>query len=160
MPTWLKVVLGILVGFIVICSGVTGACYLYGKSKVEEFQGGAAAAEEFGKTHNKLECVDEAINKSKNCGKADFMCLTNVQVFYQSCQKHAAPTDKLCEGYDSAKGDDWVAAKCTAYGMTGDDRCKAVVGQAAMHCVTSGSGSDTEETMPESPPMPEEAAPE
>lgn len=165
MPTWLKIVLGILIGFVVICSGTMGACYFYGKSKMEEFTDGAAKAKEFGQSHNKKECYDEAIVHAQKCGKTEIMCLANLQVFISECTKVAAESPDLCAGFDNAKTEAWVDEKCAAYKMRKDDRCKTVLSNLVITCTnmgspTDGTGTDTGTgTGTEDAPMPDEAPP-
>lgn len=166
MPTWLKIVLGILIGIIVICSGTAGACYFYTKGK---FSDGATKAAEFGKTHNDQECYDEAIAQAKKCGKAEVMCLGKISFFTTSCTAEAAESPTLCDGYDANKSESWVDQKCEGYGMAKDDRCKIALSQLVIQCAGNapsgtgtGTGTGTEGTEGETPPtddMPKDEAP-
>ncbi|MFL5319332.1 MAG: hypothetical protein ACJ790_06715 [Myxococcaceae bacterium] len=152
MPTWLKIVLGILVGSVVICGGVVGGCFLYGKHKFNEMKEGADSTE-FAKNNTQDQCLPEALKKVKACEPTGVMCIGQTTFWTASCFQEAQPSPGFCDTVplNGPAAEAWQQQQCKSVGLPADKkgndaRCGAILTMVFQHCVTArydgGSGMD------------------
>lgn len=166
MPTWLKIVLGILIGSIVICGGVVGACTLFVKGKADDINAGNEEAKKLGASGTGKDCLDKALDKNKSCGDVKTMsgaiCMTTTVAFMQTCLDATSDKQSMCTAppEKDEDGDKWAERRCTEYGQSNNDGCKAVVSLAFAHCNFGNPTPTTGDTPEEEPvPTPDDAAP-
>lgn len=163
MPTWLKIVLGILIGSIVVCGGIAGACTLFVKGKADDINAGQEEAKKLAASGGQA-CLDRALAKNKDCGDVQSMsgamCVTTNTVFLQTCLDNATDKASMCGEplKEGERGEAWVDRRCEAVGQPNNDGCKALLGLAFSHCNFGNPTPDTGDT-PEEVLEPEEAPP-
>jgi hypothetical protein len=140
MPGWLRVLL-IVFGVMFLCfiAAGAGAYYWFKKNGPRVAAAGRKVmneAEEFGRKHTDVECVDEALRRAST--DSSFTAQVKTRIFAQSCLKVATPTTTLCsavpapnEIFEVAK---WSTTECSKRGMAGDQTCAGVMQTLPPHC--------------------------
>jgi hypothetical protein len=141
MPTWVKVVLVIVVvGFLAIVAGVIVAARWVrsqGASLQEQGKALAEDAEAFGRDKEPEACVAESLTRLKAC--PGFICEAKIKIFLTACLQAANDKTELCTGVpppteimESAR---WQIAECDRRGWGNSQRCTRTVSTVQMHCV-------------------------
>ncbi len=139
MPTWLKVVLGILIAGVVLCGGGVAAVTFWVKAnegKLKETGTRAKAdAEAFAKTSDQSGCVREALGRLKV--KSGLLDEVEHRVFLTECLKVAPQTPGFCEGVPkmdqimAAAG--WARDQCASYEGP-KESCGRTLQEVMKHC--------------------------
>lgn len=140
MPKWLKIVLGILVGLIVICGvGVGGAAY-WAKGAVGDLkelgEKTKADADAFAKSSDSNGCLAEALRRME--AEPGLKAEITHQVFLEFCLKSAAKAPGFCDGAPKA-GEitataTWSVSKCEAAGKAKVEACPRAMQAVAKYC--------------------------
>ncbi len=140
MPTWLKVLLGIVAFvFALVAVGIFFA-YRWFQSNAPELrqkvESVAAEGEQFAKGRDANACVDEALARADRAG--GFMDQVTLQMFLTSCLQHAAPSPELCANVPAPgelrKTMSWSAAECARRGRPNSQACGQLLGAIQQHC--------------------------
>ena len=139
MPTWVKVVLVIvLVGFVLLIGGaIVAARWVRAKGERLQEQGKVlvSEAEAFGRGNETEACVAESLRRLRTC--PGFICETKVNVFLTTCLSVAKPTPGLCTGVPGPmqplEGAKWQAAECQRRGYPGE-RCMRTMAALQGYC--------------------------
>lgn len=140
MPTWLKVLLGIVAfGFALVAVGIFLA-YRWFQDNAPELrqkaQSVAAEGEQFARGRDANACVDEALARLDRSG--GFMDQVALQLFLTSCLQHAAPSPELCTNVPAPteirKTMQWSVAECARRGRPNSQRCGQLLGAIQEHC--------------------------
>ncbi|MEO8382779.1 MAG: hypothetical protein ABI779_24185, partial [Acidobacteriota bacterium] len=134
MPTWVKVVLVIVVvGFLAIVAGaILAARWVRSQGASLEKQGKALAveAEKFGRGQDPEVCVTESLNRLRSC--PGFICEAKVKLFLNGCVQAANDRTKLCAGVPSPteimQSARWQLAECERRGWGNNQRCTRMMG--------------------------------
>ena len=140
MPTWVKVVLIIVVvGFIVLVAGIViAARWMKSQGAVLKEQGEAvmAEAEAFGKGKDGEACMAEALNRLKTAD--GFLGEAKTKIFLQHCLSAATVAPETCAGVPSPteilKSASWTLDECAKRGWANDQRCTRLIGALQVHC--------------------------
>jgi len=139
MPTWLKVVLGVLLAGLLVCGGGGAAFAFWLKSnegKLKETGTRAKAdAEAFAKTSDQSGCVSEALSRLK--AKPGFMEEIEHRVFLSECLKLAPLTKGFC--HDVPKQNEIMAVAVFAQQACADydgpqEPCQRMMQELTKHC--------------------------
>ena len=140
MPTWLKVLLVILLaGAILLGIAVfVGIRWIKSQGSALQEQGKAAATEarEFGRGKTAALCMNEAFVRLRACD--GFICEAKVNVFLQGCLETADVPPDFCKGVPpreeimaSAR---WTIAECTKADMAGEQPCNRLMRAVQDYC--------------------------
>ena len=146
MPTWLKVVIGLLLVCLLGVVVLVGGIYYVGKKYGPQFVAGAKQGEKEGRdfgggTDNKG-CVDEGIARSRKAeGITDMM---KSSVFVRSCLDASRPTPNFCDDvpgvFEITKTIQWRKDQCRQHGMEGAPGCDQLFQQVQQYCVKRDFG--------------------
>jgi hypothetical protein len=142
MPTWVKVVLIVVVaGFILLAAGIfVAARWVKSQGAALQRQGKAVIAEAraFGQGKDAEACLAESFARLDRA--SGFIGEAKVKIFLQHCLQTATVSDQTCEGVprptDLLDTAQWTLAECAKRGRTNDQRCTRLIGALQVHCVT------------------------
>jgi hypothetical protein len=139
MPTWLKILLLVLVAGILAAAVLVVRLMWWSdartkqvvKDAIEARKAGAA----FGATHAQSECIDDGLAQVESCGAADFRCEGKVRMGLFACIP-VARVDGTCRTVpaDMAKARAWATAECARRGQSGSWRCEHVLTEVTPAC--------------------------
>ena len=140
MPTWLKVVLILLlVGAIVLGAAVFfGIRWLKSQGGELREQGKAAMAEaeQFGRGREAKVCMSEAFTRLRACD--GFICEAKVNVFLRGCLDAANVPPDFCTGVPPREEimatARWTVAECAKYDLAGNQPCNRLVRAIQDYC--------------------------
>jgi hypothetical protein len=139
MPTWLKVLLIVMLVGVMIVVGIGVAGYFWVKKNMKDFDPQKATAEgkAFGAGKTVQQCFDEGMARlSTNCDS--LACQAKARIFFESCAQVAAPSPALCEGApgrsEIIKSAQWAAERCDKIGRKGDSKCTSLMAAVVPHC--------------------------
>lgn len=133
MPTWVKVVLILLLVLILGVATCTFVGYRWIKSHSGELLADAkktkAEATEFGRGRDANACVDETFARLKQCG--GIVCEVKGRVFLQDCLAVAERPADFCAAVPK-RGEimataQWTLAECARRGRANDQQCTRVI---------------------------------
>lgn len=158
MPTWLKVILIILVVGVLLFAGVAGTGYYlwkkHGPGLVANVEQGTKDGRDFGAQTDNQGCVDEGVSRHR--GAAGFTDLMKSGIFLRSCLEASRPTPNFCDAVpgplEFTKTIQWRKAQCAKYGMTEAQQCGQFFQQVQQYC--SAHVSDREKQGQETPDQP------
>jgi hypothetical protein len=154
MPTWVKVVLiVVLVGFVVLAVVVVVAAR-WVKSQAgtlsKESEVVMAEAEAFGKGKDGEACVAEALTRLKT--SSGFIGDAKVKMFLQHCLSAATVAPETCEGVpppmeimDSAR---WIREECERRGLANNQRCLGLISALQVHCAMMKREAERSRSVP------------
>ncbi|MFL6227925.1 MAG: hypothetical protein ACJ741_04000 [Pyrinomonadaceae bacterium] len=141
MPTWLKVVLAVvLVGVLAVAALVGAGVYLW-KQHGPEFVAGVKQGEregrDFGTQTDNKGCVDEGVARNR---KAEGITeLMKSSVFVRSCLDASRPTPNFCDDvpgvFEITKTIEWRKNQCQQRGLAGAPGCDQIFQQVQQYCV-------------------------
>lgn len=140
MPTWVKVVLVVvIVGFIGVAVAVVMAAR-WVKSRGAELERGARAtveeAERFGRGKDADACVAEALTRVRACD--GFICEAKTNAFLQTCLRVSNVPAAFCNGVpkptEIMQTARWQLAECARRGARDDQRCARLIGALQTYC--------------------------
>jgi hypothetical protein len=139
MPTWLKVLLVVLLVGCIVVVGIGVAGYFWVKKNMKDVDpaGAAAAGKTFGAGKTAQQCLDEGMARlAVNCDS--IACQAKVRFFFEGCMEVATPTPALCEGApghtEIMKAAKWAADRCEKMGKKGDAKCTSLMTAVVPHC--------------------------
>jgi hypothetical protein len=134
MPTWLKVVLIVMLVGVMIVVGLSAVLYFWAKKNMKDFD--PQEGRVFGAGKTVQQCFDEGMSRLNKCD--GFACQAKVRIFFENCAQVAAPSPALCEGAppreEIMKTATWAAERCEKIGKKGDSRCAALMAAVVPHC--------------------------
>lgn len=127
MPTWLKIVLALLVIGVVL---VVVAGFLVAglfKSGVAASQEAAAKGKGFGFNNTLDACVEAGVRLAGSCEEKQLGCVMNTDAFLWGCVEAANFDQEFCaevplSGHDAATRK-WSRSACAAHGHAGSETC-------------------------------------
>lgn len=140
MPTWLKVVLGIVVGGFLLCGlGVGGVVWWFDQNKGElKARGEAAMAEGKAFAEGKLaeECVTEALRRNQQ--DDGIVAGATHKMFLKACLSAAEVPEDFCASVpprdEIMASATWALDACAERGLPGDQPCTRLVAAVQEHC--------------------------
>jgi hypothetical protein len=155
MPTWLKVILVLLLAGVVCIAGLIGAgVYLWkkhGPQFVQSVTEGEKEGRDFGaKTENQA-CVDEGVKRYRDAtGMTELM---RDSIFVRSCLEASRETPGFCDAvpgpFEFTKTIQWRKEQCERYGMTEQQQCGQLFQTVQQYCeshkLKSSINSNTED---------------
>jgi hypothetical protein len=141
MPTWLKVLLALVVaGILGVVLLAGGAVWWARENKgklLDDVRAAAADGDAFGRAHSQGDCIEDGLARIKSCGQAGFLCEANVKLRLTSCLSVAAP-DGACEraprGMEALKDAFAGNAECVRHGQAGSRACASLMQGLAQAC--------------------------
>ncbi len=140
MPTWLKVVLALLVAGVVCVAGLIGVgVYVWkkhGPQFVASVEQGEREGREFGGGRENQECVDEGARRFRDAGGiTEYM---RQAIFVRSCLEASRETPGFCEAvpgqFEFTKTISWRRQQCDRYGLTEQQQCNQLFQQVQQYC--------------------------
>jgi len=142
MPTWLKILLAILLLGILLVAGAIFLGYRWFRAHGGELREGAekvvAEGKEFGAGRDANVCVDEALKRGDKCGFAGMMCEVKVKLFLDNCIQAASVPADFCKGVPkqtnvvgSVK---WQLEECARRGHPNEQRCTRMLQSVQQAC--------------------------
>lgn len=133
MPKWLKVVLALFAGLMVLCgvSGFVAWRWLDNNKERLKSMGDAAARDgtAWGRTHDANSCVDEALRR--NDAEGGIVNEAGHGIFMRACLDTAPRPAGFCDGVppknEIFQTAEWVVKKCLALNRAGDQPCTRLV---------------------------------
>ncbi|MDT7603201.1 MAG: hypothetical protein QOF61_1198 [Acidobacteriota bacterium] len=141
MPTWLKVVLALLLVCVLGVVALVGGLYYVGKKYGPQFVAGVEKGQkegrDFGEQTDNQGCVDEGVARHRKAqGLTEMM---KSSIFLQSCLQASRPTPHFCDDvpgpFEITKTIQWRKDQCQKYGMTGEQGCDQLFQQVQQFCV-------------------------
>ena len=141
MPTWLKVVLAIVLVCVLGLAALVGGIYYVGKKYGPQFvagvEQGKTEGRDFGKQTDNQGCVDEGVARNRKAtGISDLM---KSSVFVRSCLEASRPTANFCDDVpgllEITKTVEWRKEQCEKYDMKGAPGCDQMFQQVQQYCV-------------------------
>ena len=138
MPTWVKVVLAIvIVGFVLLVAGIIVAAR-WVKSQAPALDVAMKEAEAFGKGKDGEACIAETLNRLR--ASDGIVAETKTKLFLQHCLASATVAPETCQGVpgltEFMKLGQWSVDECKRRGWANDQRCIRVIGAVPAHCGT------------------------
>lgn len=133
MPTWLKVVLGLLAGALLLCAVGAGAVYFWvdkNKDRLKDVgQRAHREAEAFAANNDATACVQETLRRLDE--RSGIVDEAEHKIFLRACLDKAQRPADFCEGVP-ARGEyiataEWAVKKCQALGRAGNQPCGRLV---------------------------------
>jgi hypothetical protein len=153
MPTWLKILLLILLVLAVLLGigvffGIRWVQSKGGRLR-DEGQQVMAEAREFGRGKEANACMSEAFVRLRACD--GFICEAKVNVFLKTCLEAAEVPPGFCEGVprrdEIMAAARWTIDQCSQRGMAGDQPCNRLMRAVQEYChPRGGDGSVTSRT--------------
>ncbi len=140
MPTWLKVVLVLLLAGVICIAGLIGTgVYLWkkhGPQFVASVEQGEREGREFGARTENQGCVDEGARRlRKATGITESMMLS---IFVRSCLEASRETPYFCNAvpgpFEFTKTIQWRKEQCEHYGLTEQQQCGQLFQQVQQYC--------------------------
>lgn len=140
MPTWVKVVLVVVVaGFLALVAGViVAARWVRSQGATLQEKGKAVAeeAEAFGRDQEPEACVAESLIRLKACD--GFICEAKIKIFLTTCLQAANDKSELCSGVppptEIMQSARWQLAECERRGWGNNQRCTRTISAVQLHC--------------------------
>lgn len=146
MPTWLKVVLGILLVGVLLVAGLIGIGYYawkqHGPQFVANVEQGEKEGRGFGAQTDNQGCVDEGVKRYRDA--VGFSELMRDSIFVRSCLGASRETPNFCDdvpgAFEFSKTIQWRKAQCEKYGSPGGAQCGNLFQQVQEYCQHRDSG--------------------
>jgi hypothetical protein len=140
MPTWVKVVLAIVIIVAVLGIGAFVAGLLvvrrYGPELVQENRQAMDEGREYGGRTDDVGCLNEGVARQAHV--TGFRDMLKNNFFTRSCLEVARPTQGFCEGVpgrlDFMKSVAWQAQECKRYGLGPEQQCSQFFQQIQQVC--------------------------
>jgi hypothetical protein len=141
MPTWLKVVLALVLVCLLGVVALVGGLYYVGKKYGPQFVAGVEKGKEegrdFGEQTDNQGCLDEGIARDRKAqGITDLM---KSSVFLRACLDASRPTPHFCDDvpgvFEITKTIQWRKDQCELHDMKGDPGCDQLFQQVQQYCV-------------------------
>jgi hypothetical protein len=142
MPTWLKVILALLVVGVLCVAGLIGAGYYVWKQHGPQFVANVERGEKEGRTFGAQTdndgCVDEGVKRFRDAaGITDFM---KHGIFVRSCLEHSRETPGFCEAvpgpFEITKTIKWRKEQCERHDLSEAQQCGQLFQQVQQFCQT------------------------
>jgi hypothetical protein len=140
MPTWLKVVLVLLLVGVLGIVALVGVLYYagkkYGPGIMANVEKGEKDGRGFGEQTDNQGCVDEGVKRYRDA--VGFSELMRDSLFVRSCLEASRETPNFCDGVPSAfeftKTIQWRKAQCEKYDSPGGAQCGNLFQQVQEYC--------------------------
>ncbi|MBM4778728.1 MAG: hypothetical protein GQE15_13575 [Archangiaceae bacterium] len=137
MPKWLKILLLVMVGLVLLCGlGVGGVAWWFNANKDRLREDGKrimAEAKAFGSTTDADGCVKESLRRLESAD--GFVAQAEQKVFLRACLENTLARPDFCEGVPSMnelmKAATWSVANCNDRGAKDPQACGRLI-QAVM----------------------------
>ncbi|MDT7542758.1 MAG: hypothetical protein QOE33_2662 [Acidobacteriota bacterium] len=142
MPTWLKVVLALLVVAVLCVAGLIGGGYYlwkqHGPQLVANVERGEKEGRTFAAQADNQGCVDEGVKRFRDAtGLTDYM---KHGIFVRSCLDHSRETPGFCDAvpgpFEITKTIKWRKEQCVRYDLTEAQQCSQLFQQVQQFCQT------------------------
>jgi hypothetical protein len=142
MPTWLKVVLALLVVGVLCVAGLIGGGYYLWKQHGPQFVATVERGEKEGRTFaaqtDNQGCVDEGVKRFRDAaGMTDFM---KNNIFVRSCLEHSRETPGFCDAvpgaFEITKTIKWRKDQCERAQLSEAQQCGQLFQQVQQFCQT------------------------
>jgi hypothetical protein len=142
MPTWLKVVIVLLLVGVLCVAGLIGVGYYvwkqHGSQFVANVEQGEKAGRNFGAQTDNQGCVDEGVKRYRDAaGLTEFI---KHGIFVRSCLEASRETPNFCDdvpgAFEFTKTIQWRKAQCEKYHSPGGEQCGNLFQQVQQYCAT------------------------
>ena len=145
MPTWVKVVLGILlVGLVILLAGaMLAARWVRSRADNLRKQGEVLVAEakEFGRGKDAEACIGESLTRLRAC--QGFICEAKTKIFLQNCLEAADVQTEVCSAVPAPTEilatARWQITQCQQRGWGENQRCMRTMGGLQAYCAEKGA---------------------
>ena len=140
MPTWVKVILVIIIVAVVLGIGAAVAGFFivrrYGPELIRENRQALEEGREYGRLTDDVGCLNEAVARQTRV--TGFRDMLKNNFFTRACLESARPTPGFCEGvprrFEFVKGVAWQAQQCEKYGLRPETQCAQFFQQIQQYC--------------------------
>ena len=105
---------------------------------IEEGKASKNNGVEFGRTHDKSACIDEALQRVGQCGSTEIECEARQKLFLVSCLGESPKDPSFCQGVpkmgEIVATASYLAEACAQRGQAGNPRCSRVLQAVPEHC--------------------------
>ena len=144
MPRWLKVLLIIAIGVVLLVVAVVGAGAFWWMRNKDALMARAkevvAEGKAFGKDHDNQACVDEAVSRYKK--EPGFGSAMSNNFFLRSCLESSQATPGFCDSVPKStefmKSAEWQLGQCRETGLAADSYCRQLFQPVQQFCELRG----------------------